>query len=79
MPAYDEFQEEEFTTQFNGRVVARMLRLLEPYWTWVAGFMLLIVLCTIADSGFTWLSKRISNSLIHPWHAIEKKPKKQPG
>ena len=59
MPEYDPFEEEEFTTQFNGRVVARMLAQVRPYWTWVVGFMLLIALCSVGDSFFTYLSKRI--------------------
>ena len=34
-------EEEEFSTQFNGRVLARMMRQVRPYWTWVLGFLLL--------------------------------------
>jgi ATP-binding cassette subfamily B protein len=59
MPAYDQFEEEEFTTQFNGRIVARMLKQVRPYWTWVVGFMLLIALCSVGDSLFTYLGLRI--------------------
>jgi ATP-binding cassette subfamily B protein len=59
MPEYDPFEEEEFTTQFSGRVVARMLTQVRPYRVWVAGFMLLIALCSVGDSLFTYLSKRI--------------------
>jgi ATP-binding cassette subfamily B protein len=59
MPEYDPFQEEEFTTQFNGRVIARMLRLVRPYWRWVVGFVLMIGLCSVGDSLFTYLGKRI--------------------
>jgi ATP-binding cassette subfamily B protein len=59
MPEYDQFEEEEFTTQFNGRVIARMLAQVRPYWTWVVGFMLLIALCSVGDSLFTYLGKRI--------------------
>jgi ATP-binding cassette subfamily B protein len=59
MPEYDQFEEEEFTTQFNGRVVARIFEQAKPYWTWVVGFMLMIALCSVFDSFFTFLSKRI--------------------
>jgi ATP-binding cassette subfamily B protein len=59
MPEYDQFEEEEFTTQFNGRVIARMLAQVRPYWKWVVGFMLLIALCSVGDSLFTYLGKRI--------------------
>jgi ATP-binding cassette subfamily B protein len=59
MPDYDQFEEEEFTTQFNGHVVARIAKLAAPYWTWVLGFVVLIALCSVGDSFFTYLSKRI--------------------
>ena len=45
MAVYDQFEEEEFTTQFNGRVLARILKQLKPYWTRVVGFMSMIVVC----------------------------------
>lgn len=54
-----QFEEEEFTTRFNGRTVARMLSLAKPYWHWVLGFILMIVLTSIGDSFFTYQSKRI--------------------
>jgi len=59
VPEYDQFEEEEFTTQFNGRVVARIFGQARPYWTWVAGFVLMIALCSVGDSLFTYLSKRV--------------------
>ena len=59
MPEYDPFEEEEFSTQFNGRVIARMLAQVRPYWMWVVGFVALIALCSVGDSFFTYLSKRI--------------------
>ncbi|MBN1937710.1 MAG: ABC transporter ATP-binding protein, partial [Anaerolineae bacterium] len=54
-----QFEEEEFTTKFNGRTVARMLSLAKPYWRWVLGFILMIVLTSIIDSFFTYQGKRI--------------------
>ena len=59
MAVYDQFKEEEFTTQFNGRVLARILKQVKPYWPWVVGFMSMIALCSVFDSYFTLLSKRI--------------------
>lgn len=59
MSDYDQFEEEEFTTRFNGRVILRILQQARPYWTWVVGFMLLIALVSVMDSYFTYLSKRI--------------------
>ncbi len=59
MSEYDHFEEEEFTTQFNGRLVARILRQAKPYRSWVLGFMVMIALCAVLDSQFTYLSKRI--------------------
>jgi ATP-binding cassette subfamily B protein len=53
------FEEEDFTTKVNGRVVLRILRQVVPYWHWVLGFMLLIAVTSVMDSYFTYLSKRI--------------------
>ncbi len=54
-----EFEEEEFTTQFNGRTVLRILAQTKPHWKWVVGFMLTIGVVSALDSFFTFLSKRI--------------------
>jgi len=51
------FEEEEFTTKFNGRVVLRIMRQVTPYWRWILGFTLMIALTSLADSYFTYLSK----------------------
>ena len=59
MPEYDQFEEEEFTTQFNGRVVARIFEQARPYWTWVVGFLSMIALCSVLDAYFTFVSKQI--------------------
>ena len=57
MPEY--FEEEEFTTQFNGRVVLRILGLAKPYWTWVVGFMVLVGAIALLDSFFAYLRKML--------------------
>ncbi len=54
-----QFEEEEFTTRFNGRVVWRMLQQVRPYWHWVLGFMVMIAITSSLDSYFTYLSKLI--------------------
>ncbi len=54
-----EFEEEEFTTQFNGRTVLRVLSQTRPHWKWVVGFMVTIAIVSALDSYFTFLSKRI--------------------
>lgn len=54
-----EFQEEEFTTQFNGQTTRRIMQLVKPYWPWVAGFLVAISLTAVLDGYFTFLSQRI--------------------
>jgi ATP-binding cassette subfamily B protein len=54
-----EFEEEEFTTKFNGRTVVRILAQARPHWPWLAGFLLAITFVSAMDSYFTFLSKRI--------------------
>ncbi len=54
-----EFHEEEFTTQFNGRTLLRILEQVKPYWPKLLGFVLLVSLVSFLDSYFTFLSKRI--------------------
>jgi ATP-binding cassette, subfamily B, bacterial len=53
------FEEEEFTTQFNGRTLRRILALTRPHWTWVAGFLVLITIVSTLDAYFTYLGARI--------------------
>jgi ATP-binding cassette subfamily B protein len=59
-----EFEEEEFTTQFNGRTVVRILSQAKPHWPWLVGFMLAIAFVSVLDSYFTFLSKRIVDEAI---------------
>jgi ATP-binding cassette, subfamily B, bacterial len=59
MSDYKTFQEEEFTTQFNGEVVARILKQVKPYWHWVLGFVLMIAGTSVLDAFFTFLGKQI--------------------
>ena len=53
------FEEEEFSSQFNGKTVLRILAQTLPHWKWVAGFLLAILITSVLDGYFTYLSKRI--------------------
>ena len=54
-----EFEEEDFTTQFNGRTFLRILAQTRPHWRWVVGFLLTVAAVSALDSYFTYLSARI--------------------
>ncbi len=54
-----EFEEEEFTTQFSGGTVLRILAQTKPHWPWLVGFLVSIAFVSWLDSYFTYLSKRI--------------------
>jgi ATP-binding cassette subfamily B protein len=60
------FEEEDFSTQFNGRTVLRILSLAKPYSKWVIGFLIAIAYVSLLDSYFTYLSKRIIDEGIVP-------------
>jgi ATP-binding cassette subfamily B protein len=66
MADYEEFEEEEFTAQFNGGTLARIIGQVKPHWRWVAGFMVSIALVSALDSVFTYQSKRIVDEAIIP-------------
>ena len=59
MEDFNEFQEEEFSTTFNGRTLKRILAQLKPHWVWVLGFLFMISLVSVLDSYFTYLNKEI--------------------
>jgi len=64
---YYEFEEEEFTTQFNGKTIKRIAQQAWPrYWKWVAGFVSLVALVSFQDSLFTYISKLIIDEAIVP-------------
>ena len=54
-----QFEEEEFTTDFNGQTFLRILATTRPHWKWMLGFLLAITFISALDSYFTFLSKRI--------------------
>lgn len=59
MEDFNEFQEEEFSTTFNGRTILRILAQLKPHWAWVLGFLAMITAVSVLDSYFTYLNKEI--------------------
>ncbi|NOZ72728.1 MAG: ABC transporter ATP-binding protein [Chloroflexi bacterium] len=61
-----EFNEEEFTTQFNGRTFLRILAQTRPHWKMVGTFLIAIALVSALDSYFTFLSKRMIDEGIVP-------------
>ncbi len=60
------FEEEEFTTQFNGKTLKRIALQARPYKLWVGGFVTLIALVSLNDAVFTFLSKLIIDEGIIP-------------
>ncbi len=54
-----EFEEEEFDTQFNGKIVLRILAQTRPHWRWLVGFLAAIVLVALMDSYLNFLKKEI--------------------
>ncbi|MEX1020861.1 MAG: ABC transporter ATP-binding protein [Litorilinea sp.] len=54
-----EFEEEEFTTQFNGATIRRILEQTRPHWKLLVGFLAMIAVAAFLDSYFTYLSKLI--------------------
>ncbi len=53
------FEEEEFTSQFNGGTLMRILSMLRPHWRWALAFLVSIGIVSAIESYFTFLSKRI--------------------
>jgi len=58
MPA-DRYEEQEFSGEMNSRVFKRIAELLKPHWKWVAGFLVCVIIVSILDAYFTFLSKKI--------------------
>lgn len=71
-----EFEEEEFTTQFNGGTLLRIMQQLRPYWQWVIAFLTAVVAVSFFESYFTYLSKQIidesvvAGNVAALWHLL---------
>jgi ATP-binding cassette subfamily B protein len=66
----DYFEEEDFNTRFSGHTVVRILQQVVPYLPMVIGFLLLVVLITIADSIFTYFGKQLVDNAIVPGDTV---------
>lgn len=53
------FEEEEFTSKFNGGTLLRIVSQLRPHWRWVVGFLISIAIVSGLESYFTYLTKRM--------------------
>ncbi len=58
------FDEEEFETKFNSKVLGRILQLTNPHKNWVIGFLVTIAVVAGLDSVTTYLSKLIIDNGI---------------
>ncbi len=65
-----EFEEEEFSTQFSGNTLRRVLGLVKPHSRWVTGFLATIAVTALLDSIFTLLSKRMVDEAIIPGNRL---------
>jgi len=61
-----EFEEEEFTTNFNGRTIKRMMGLTLVHWPWLVGFVALVALVAMQDGVFNFFKKQIIDRGITP-------------
>nr|HMQ51384.1 ABC transporter transmembrane domain-containing protein [Anaerolineae bacterium] len=60
------FDEEEFTTKFNGQTIRRIAAQARPYRLWVIGFVVMVGIVSFQDALFTYLSKLIIDEGIIP-------------
>ena len=60
------FEEEEFSTQFTGKTILRILQQAKAHWPWVLGFITAITTMAGLDAYLTFLSKRIIDEGILP-------------
>ncbi len=61
-----EFEEEEFTTQFNGQTIRRIAAQTKPHWPYLIGFLGFIAVTAVLDAYFTYLSKQVIDVAIVP-------------
>ncbi len=54
-----QFEEEEFQSQFNGQVFMRIMAQAKDHWLLAVGFLTSIILVSIADGYFTFISKQM--------------------
>jgi ATP-binding cassette subfamily B protein len=66
MTAETYFEEEEFSNQFNGKTIRRILGQTRQHWKWVAGFLITVGGVSMLDGYLTFLSKQIIDRGIIP-------------
>ena len=59
MSEHEQFEEEEFDTEFNGATVVRILRQGLIHWHLILGYLFAIVVTSFMDGYLTFLTKRI--------------------
>jgi len=59
MSEHEQFEEEEFDTEFNGQTVARILRLGLKHWPLMFGYLFSMLVTAFMDGYLTFLTKRI--------------------
>lgn len=59
MSEHEQFEEEEFSTQFNGQTIIRILKQGLAHWPLMAIFLICISLLAVIESYMTFLSKRM--------------------
>ncbi|MCY4412627.1 MAG: ABC transporter ATP-binding protein [Caldilineaceae bacterium] len=59
MSEHEQFEEEEFDTEFNGQTVARILRQGLKHWPLMFGYMFSMLVTAFMDGYLTFLTKRI--------------------
>ena len=62
----NQFKEEEFSGKLTGKIMRRVMALLKPYKIWVAGFLISVIVVSVLDAYFTFLSKQIVDQGIIP-------------
>jgi ATP-binding cassette subfamily B protein len=61
-----QFEEEEFSSQFNGGTLRRIFQQIRPYWRRIIGFLVAVAATSMIDAYFTYLGKRIIDEGIVP-------------
>ena len=59
MSQQENFEEEEFETEFNGETVARILRQGLVHWPLMLGYLVSLLLTSLVEGYFTLLNKRV--------------------
>lgn len=54
-----EFEEEDFSTEFNGGTILRIIAQAKPHWPQLVAFLVAIASIATLDAIFTYISKRI--------------------